>query len=204
MGRPPKLTDEQVLDAALVAVAEHGKEVTTAQIAERAGVRVGALYYRYPNREVLLLALWQRSITRFQVEFLAALRSTPDPRAALVAAAVAIPTYCRAHPAEARALTLFRHEQVLQRLKDPGLACPPDLAHALEILNDEVFAALAEVTEQLFGTLEALDFVRHAVQLTAYGLVRPHLGNDAAPMPTWLEPMVEAMTTAALSARWRP
>lgn len=198
MGRPPKLTNDQLLDAALAEVALHGANASVSKIAERAGVRVGSLYYRFPNREVLLLALWQRSIKRFQVVFREALHSGDDPRSALVAAAVAIPAYCRAQPAEAKALTLFRHEEVLATLDDPSLQCPRQLADALRTLNDETFAAVTDATMRCFGTLDALDLVRHAVQLASYGLVRPYLGSDAAQMPPWLEDMVAAMCAAAL------
>ena len=72
MGRPPKFTEDALLDAALTIVAQDGAAATTAAIATAAGAKPGSLYYRFPNREVLLLTLWVRSIRRFQAVFLAA------------------------------------------------------------------------------------------------------------------------------------
>jgi len=207
VGRPPKFSEDALLDAALVVVARNGKASTTADIAAAVGGGVGSLYYRFANREVLLLALWVRSIRRFQVDFLAAAGSSRDPGEALTAAAVAILRYCRGHPGEARALTLFRHEDVMARLEagDGELAaCPDDLREAVRGLNDDVFAVMGELTRRRFGSLEPLELVRIAVQQTTYGLVRPFLGSGAGPIPTWLDDMVAAMVPAALAVADRP
>ena len=207
MGRPPKFSEDALLDAALVVVARDGKASTTADIAAAVGGGVGSLYYRFANREVLLLALWVRSIRRFQVDFLAAAGSSRDPGEALTAAAVAILRYCRGHPGEARALTLFRHEDVMARLEagDGELAaCPDDLREAVRGLNDDVFAVMGELTRRRFGSLEPLELVRIAVQQTTYGLVRPFLGSGSGPIPTWLDDMVAAMVPAALAVADSP
>ena len=188
-------------------VARDGKAATTADIAAAVGGGVGSLYYRFANRGVLLLALWVRSIRRFQVDFLAAAGSSRDPGEALTAAAVAIPRYCREHPGEARALTLFRHEDVMAGLEvgdDELAACPDDLREAVRGLNDDVFAVMGELTRRRFGSLEPLELVRVAVQQTAYGLVRPFLGAGAGPMPAWLDDVVAAMVPAALAVADRP
>ena len=201
MGRPSKFTEDEILDAALAVVARVGPGVTTAAVAAWAGARVGSLYYRFANREVMLLALWVRSVKRFQVEFLAAARSVADPGAALVAAAVAIPRYCRRFPEQAQALTLFRHAEVLARLDgdDPDLAeCPEPLVAEVRTLNDEVALVLTDLTVRRFGNPGRLELVRLAVQQTPYGLVRRFIGSEADPMPEWLEQVVAAMVAAAL------
>ena len=206
MGRPPKFSEDALLDAALVVVAREGKAATTADIAAAVG-GVGSLYYRFANREVLLLALWVRSIRRFQVDFLTAAGSSWDSGEALTAAAVAIPRYCREHPGEARALTLFRHEDVMAGLEvgdDELAACPDDLREAVRGLNDDVFVVMGELTRRRFGSLEPLELVRIAVQQTTYGLVRPFLGAGAGPMPAWLDDVVAAMVPAALAVADRP
>ncbi len=54
------LTDRQrtILEAALNLFAEQGFEATTsAQIAQRAGVAVGSVYQRFPNKKALLMAV---------------------------------------------------------------------------------------------------------------------------------------------------
>ena len=207
MGTPPKFSEEALLDAALMVVAREGKAATAADVAAAVGGGVGSLYYRFANRGVLLLALWVRSIRRFQVDFLAAAGSSRDPGEALTAAAVAILRYCRGHPGEARALTLFRHEDVMSRLEAGGdelAACPGDLREAVRGLNDEVLAVMEELTRRRFGSLEPLELVRIAVQQTTYGLVRPFLGAGAGPMPAWLDDVVAAMVPAALAVADRP
>ena len=74
MGRPSKFSEEALLDAALVVVDRDWKAATTADVAAAVGAGVGSLYYRFANREVLLLALWVRSIRRFQIDFLVLLQ----------------------------------------------------------------------------------------------------------------------------------
>jgi putative transcriptional regulator len=201
VGRPSKFTADQILDAALAVVGRMGSGATTAAVAAQAGARVGSLYYRFPNREVMLLALWVRSVRRFQAEFLAAARSGENPERALVEAAIVIPSYCRRHPNEAQALTLFRHREVLARLesRDPELMeCPEGLRADLQTLNDEVFEVMADLTVRHFGSIDCLDLVRLAVYQTSYGLVRPYIGPDVEEMPPWVEDMVATMVRAAL------
>lgn len=52
---------ERVLAAAVTAVLREGPQVPMATIAAEAGVGVGTLYRRYPNREALLDALTHRA-----------------------------------------------------------------------------------------------------------------------------------------------
>lgn len=206
MARPQKLSKDELLDAARQVIARRGPAATTADIAAAAGIRIGSLYYRYPNRDVLFLALWVRSIKRFQQHFLAALSSSSDPKAALVAAAASIPAYCRNHPEEARALTLFRHTEVLQRLDDhvPELAeCPAELTHQLRTLNDEVKEQFAAIVTTLCPDPAAIDYAYTATVEATYGCIRPYLRPTAPPIPPWLEDLVSAMTAGALSA-WPP
>jgi AcrR family transcriptional regulator len=54
---------ERVLAAAVTATLHEGNQVPMAEIARRAGVGVGTLYRRFPNREALLGALTERSFT---------------------------------------------------------------------------------------------------------------------------------------------
>ncbi|MDO4258698.1 MAG: TetR/AcrR family transcriptional regulator [Actinomycetaceae bacterium] len=202
MGRPPKFSEESLLDAALQAVAHSGTQTTVAQVVEIAQARPASLYYRFPTREVLLAALWVRSIQRFQTEFLRALHSFTDPHRALIAAAQSIPRYCRENPYEARALTLFHHEDLVVKInhEDPDFAqCPKDLRRTIETLNDDVFSVIAEVTEKRFGSAHAIDYVAVIIQQFPYGLVRPYIGADQPPMPEWLDGVVAAMADAGLA-----
>jgi AcrR family transcriptional regulator len=59
-GRPPSISEEVVLDAARDVFCEFGHRATTADIARRAGVSEGILFYRYKSKEALLAVVIQR------------------------------------------------------------------------------------------------------------------------------------------------
>jgi len=53
MARPRKITNEQILEAARVAIAREGVGVSTAVIARDAGISEGTIFRRYPTKEAL-------------------------------------------------------------------------------------------------------------------------------------------------------
>jgi AcrR family transcriptional regulator len=59
-GRPPKIREKDILDAARDVFREEGHAATTAKIAARAGVSEGILFYRYTSKEGLLAAVMHR------------------------------------------------------------------------------------------------------------------------------------------------
>ena len=189
MGRPARFTEEGILDAALSVAATRGKQATVDEVATSLDAHVGSVYYRYPSRESLFGALWVRSVRRFQTVFLAAL-AHPDPRTGLVEAAATIPDYCRAHPDEAVALTLYRHRALLA-------ACPPELYEDVAGLNVELYAMLAQAAAGLGATDDDLPLITAATQQVPYGLVRPYLGTPGG-IPDWATPAVRAATSAIL------
>ncbi|MFF2554599.1 TetR/AcrR family transcriptional regulator [Nocardia sp. NPDC058058] len=67
--------DELILDAAR-AVFLADANAPIAAVAERAGVGIGALYRRYPSKEVLLRTLCHDGLHRYQLEADAALRNS--------------------------------------------------------------------------------------------------------------------------------
>lgn len=56
MARPRKITNEQIVEAARRAFLQHGHAVTTAMIAQEAGVSEGTIFKRFPNKEALFRA----------------------------------------------------------------------------------------------------------------------------------------------------
>jgi AcrR family transcriptional regulator len=56
-GRPPRIREDEILNAARDVFREEGHATTTAKIAERAGVSEGILFYRYKSKEALLAAV---------------------------------------------------------------------------------------------------------------------------------------------------
>jgi AcrR family transcriptional regulator len=195
MARPAKFTRDQIVDGALDAVAVHGKNATLAHVCTGLGAPVGSIYHRFPTREHLFIELWLRSIRRFHVGLLEA-ATKPGPRQALAACAVHIPRYCRQHPAEALAMTLYRHQVLASQ-------APAELLDDVRIVNDAVQAAMRRLCGRRYGRVSdhRLILVGTAVQQCPYGLVRPYVG---AAVPPWLDDAVIVSSTAILALGDRP
>lgn len=175
MARPPKFTADDLLDGAGQAVLEHWREATIAHVSEVVGAPVGSIYHRFGSRDELFGALWVRAIRRFHGALLEA-TAVDDPQAALEGAAVTIPRFCRAHPVDAKAMTLFRWRDLM------GLDLPR-LRDDLPTLNDAVFDRLRALMVARWGEVTARreTLVGLACQLGPYGLVRPWIGGDIPP-----------------------
>lgn len=178
MARPPRFTDDDVLDAAARAVHEHGRDATVNQVAQALGGPTGSIYHRFASREHLMTSLWLRAVRRFHAGLLDAY-AAPDPHEALLASARHIPRYCRENPVEANALTLYRQ---------PDLAgtAPEALREAVRTINDPVVEAATALVRRRFGSVSEhhVRVVLLATQACPYGLVRPHVGRE---VPDWLE-----------------
>jgi AcrR family transcriptional regulator len=190
MARPAKFSHDDLLDAALAAVVAHGRDATVSDVCACVGAPVGSVYHRFPTREHLFVQLWLRSVRRFHVGLLRA-AALDDPHEALTACALHIPRYCRAHPDEALALTLYRHQVLLT-------TAPQDLLAQVQTLNDPVVRELRRLCRLRYGrtTPHLLTVVRTAVQQCPYGLVRPHVGGR---VPTWLDDAVAVASSAILN-----
>lgn len=175
MARPPKFTENDLLDGARDAVFEHGLDVNLARVSALVGAPTGSLYHRFPSRDHLMVSLWLRSVRRFHVGYLGA-AGAPDARQALRNCAAHIPRYCREFPADARAMMLFRHSQLV-------VTAPESLRAEVRAVNDEIWAALRALAVRRYaghGT-ERVALVRAAVSQAPYGLVRPYVGGQVPP-----------------------
>ncbi|MEZ5091432.1 TetR/AcrR family transcriptional regulator [Nocardioides sp.] len=190
MARPAKFTDDQVLDAALAGVARSGHAVTVTEVAGELGGPVGSIYHRFSSRDVLLASLWLRSVQRFQAGLFELAASGPAGTA-LVECALHVPRYCRAHPDEARALTLFRQTRLLDD-------CPAELEDQVAHVNDDLLALTRRLTRERYGRADRrhTELVGLATRVAPYGLVRPHLGRA---VPKVVDEAVEASATAILA-----
>lgn len=194
MPRTAKFTDDEILDAALYGVARDRHAVAVADIARQLGGPVGSIYYRFPSREVLLIRLWLRSVARFQQGLFKledeGTRMGLPTLDLLVRMAVHIPRYCREHPEEGVALTLYRQERVLQ-------ACPEEVQDAVTHINDDLTALLGALTLRHFGriTPRHTTLMLLALRFGPYGLVRPYLGRTLPPV---LDEVVAVSTRAIL------
>lgn len=190
MARPAKFTPDRILDGALAAVATHGTTATLGDVCTAIEAPIGSVYHRFPTREHLFVRLWLRSIRRFHVGLLEA-AAVDDPRSALAACAVHVPRYCRAHPDEARAMTLYRQPVLVS-------TAPDALADEVRTVNDTVITAMKRLCRRRYGraTPQLLTLVATAVQQCPYGLVRPYVGG---PVPAWLDDAVLASSAAILA-----
>nr|WP_272954965.1 TetR/AcrR family transcriptional regulator [Kribbella shirazensis] len=180
---------DEILDAAVLAVHEHGHAATVADVTKLLKAPSGSIYHRFPSRQSLFVSAWMRCVRQFQNTF--ADIGTEDPVEAIVATGLQIPRFCRDHPAEARTLTLFRY-QVL--MADP----PAELVPELEVLNAPVAEHIAALARSRYGriTQRRLELVALACRDTPYGIVRGLIGG---PIPTWLdEPIAAASRAIAL------
>ncbi|NYJ03543.1 AcrR family transcriptional regulator [Nocardioides thalensis] len=103
MGRPPKHSADDFIDAAIALYAEGGiRTVTLGAVAESIGAANGSIYHRFPDRPSLLAAVWLRTSDRFASGYRETL-GEPSADSA-VDAAVWVVEWCRAHVAEAQVL----------------------------------------------------------------------------------------------------
>ncbi|WP_433732475.1 TetR/AcrR family transcriptional regulator [Nocardia sp. CA-129566] len=194
MARPRRFTDDQILDAARDLLADPTTtRPSIAAISAASGVPTGSIYVRFASREELLARLWLRSIRRFQIGIVAAL-SGADP---LLAAAIYLPRYCRENPTEARAMKMFRRDELLE-------VGPDELRADITAVNDQMNDALRTAVIAEFGDADEHRMVIAvaAVKAIPYGLVREYIAC-AAPIPDWVDE-VTATATAAVVRKLRP
>ena len=118
MPTPTSYTREQILDAAMHAVHEHWRSATVAHVTARLGAPSGSIYHRFRSREALFASAWIRSIRRFHRELERV--SAGDPVEAIVETALLIPRFCRENPLDARMMTAYRYNDLMQN-PPPGL-----------------------------------------------------------------------------------
>lgn len=192
MARPQKFTSDEILDAAADAVATRWRDATIGDVAQRVGAPVGSIYHRFGSREELFVSLWLRSIRRFHAGLVEA-ATDPDPHNALLRCALHLPRFCREHPLDAGAMTLYRQPDLLED-------CPPTLREDVVHLNDEAFGILHSLASRRYRDVgpRHIALVKLAVGESPYGLVRRHL-REAAQIPEWMDDVVMAASTAILN-----
>ncbi|MEV1244821.1 helix-turn-helix domain-containing protein [Nonomuraea sp. NPDC049750] len=149
---------DRILEAAREAVAERGADAPMELIARRAGVGVGTLYRRFPDRGVLLAALAEQYVHELMDALDRAVAAEPDAWSAIrafvvysvekgrgaIAAALAGTTAPQARQA------LVRRLDELVRLAQADGALRPDVGtdDLMELLN--VFACHPDVIPKRF------------------------------------------------------
>ena len=187
MAKPALYSRDEILDAVVLAAHERGHAATVTDVTALLGAPSGSIYHRFPSRHELFVAAWMRTVRQFHATF-ADVAGIDDPVGAIVATGLLIPRFCRAHPAEARMLTLFRYANLMS---DP----PAGLASELAVLNDPVAAHLTALTRQRYGRVRkrGLALVALAARDTPYGMVRGHIGGE---IPEWMDEPIAAAVRA--------
>lgn len=174
MGRA-KFSQEDFLAATLAIVAEHGPSaVTVASISERLKSPTGSFYHRFTSLDVLLGALWLRTVRDFQRGLSAALDAGDGVRAALHT-----PAWVREHLDEARLLLLHHRDDFVQG------EWPQELRQAVAAQTQEMRTRSTRFARLVFGRAGAEErrltqFLLAEVPVAA---VRQHLLRREPPPP---------------------
>lgn len=174
MGRA-KFSQTDFLTAALAIAAERGPPaVTVASITERLSAPTGSFYYRFASRNVLLGALWLRTVLDFQQGITAALDAGDG-----LGAALHTPAWARAHLDEARLLLLYDRADFGQG------EWPEELRERVAAMTRGMEAGAARFARLAFGQ-DGPEEVRLAQFLIAevpIAAVRQHLVRREPPPP---------------------
>lgn len=193
MGRPPKYTEEQILDSALAVLAAGDPGTTTmAAIAAGLGAPIGSIYHRYASRELLLAHLWIRTVREFQHGFLTALTNT-DLDEAADGAALHVLRWSREHLPQAQLLLLHRRQALATRW-------PEELGGQLAELNTSLESALKDYARRRYGRAGAAEQQRVVLALVDVpgAAVRRFLLEGRPPPPS-VDHFVTAASRAVLA-----
>ncbi|MCF8569974.1 TetR/AcrR family transcriptional regulator [Gordonia sp. HY002] len=193
MGRRPKFSTNDLLDAALqIAVDEGPAAVTAAAVARSTGAPSGSVYHRFAGSDEILARLWIRTIAEFQTGFVDALADT-DTAAAADAAIAYVFDWCGANPGKARLLLTFDERGIDRR-------APHTVAAELRERNATARAALEDWARRHFDKPgpEEFDRAMYALVDLPYGAVRRHL-PDGRPRQ-WLRDSVTATAREVISS----
>jgi len=174
MGRA-KFSQGDFLAAALAIVAEHGPSaVTVASISERLRAPTGSFYHRFASRNVLLGALWLRTVLNFQQGVSAAIDAGDGLRAALHT-----PVWVREHLDEARLLLLYHRDDFVHG------EWPQELCEQVAALTQETRTRSLKFAQLVFGCAGVKEdrlaqFLLGEVPVAA---VRQHLLRREPPPP---------------------
>ncbi len=187
MVKPARFTVDDLLDGATAAVHEHWRSATVAHVTALLGAPSGSIYHRFASRDALFAAAWIRAVRRYHAQF-DRIATIGDPVEAIVETGLLIPRFCRAHPRDARMLTVFRY-------KDLAADPPAGLEDDLRDLNAPVGRLLSDLAERRYGrvTKRGLELVSLAARDTPLGMVRSLIGE---PIPTWLDAPVRVACEA--------
>lgn len=190
MGRAAVYSDREIIGAATRLVAGGGPQAATMQAVARAvGAPTGSIYHRFASRDVLMARLWLELVADFQAGFLAALDAGDG-----LAAVLHTPRWVRANRVAARALLLYRSDELIAGGWPKAMAGrAKDLRQALE----EGLRAFAGRLGHA-GDPAAMRSLRFGLMDAPYAAVRPYL-SEAGDLPAEVDRLLEAAWAAVVS-----
>jgi AcrR family transcriptional regulator len=157
--RRSRLTIDAIFEATIQVLLANGLEaITTAQIAERAGVSVGSLYQYFPNKRALLAAVVQRHVGQVVDDTISACRSahgqtTREMCATMMSAFVDAKTR---RPEVSRALYLPSAAVNADLIvKEESMRCAQAVQEMLMTARDASFTQVQLVSRMLVGSIVA-------------------------------------------------
>jgi len=185
--------------AARLAAAGGPDAVTIGAVSAATGAPVGPIYHRYESRSLLVAEVWLSTMEAFQVGYMEILGAAPTVHTGLLAA-LHIPAWVRAHPAEARILILHRQEDFV------GTEWPPPVAARARDLNTGVMARIAAFALAVLGSDgdRAMARAFYALASAPTGAVKRYIAAGERP-PDVVDDLVRETYGAVIgAARPRP
>lgn len=190
MGRPPRFSNDELLDVAGALLMDGGPSAMTASaVARAAGAPSGSVYHRFASRDELAASLWMRTVERFDAEVVALLQGDGPPVELAVSAALATVAWSAANPVDAFVLTMFRRSDLV------GDDVSPELADRAKRLGVRQRAAVDALAQRLGQPTELVSF---AVAGIPMAVIRRHIGDRSA-IPSWAAAAVEEAVRAVLA-----
>ncbi|MFW0787486.1 TetR family transcriptional regulator [Gordonia sp. CPCC 206044] len=180
MGRRPRFSTDEILDAALELVIAGGPAAATATAVGRAiGAPSGSVYHRFASRDEMMARLWLRTIENYQRPVIEAV-GVDDLDAAADAAIAHCFDWTTEHRGEAALLLLYDKSDI-------AAAWPDTLARELREHNHAARAALRAYARRRYGSDDpaVMDRVTYALVDLPYAAVRRHLPDRGLPAQ-WL------------------
>ncbi len=157
MGKRPKYSRDQILEASLRLLREEGpRAVTMSSIARTLEAPSGSLYHRFSGRDELLAELWLETVERFQ-SGLRTLETIDD-------VVLYVLDWSQRNPARAQLLTLYRSNDLLDG------PWPDSVSHQAHRLRSELEHFFEDFSDRLQVEQQRLIFA--LVEIPLAGLRR--------------------------------
>jgi AcrR family transcriptional regulator len=190
VGRPPKFSEDEMLDAAGALLASGGTQALTATaVARSLSAPSGSLYHRFESRDHLAAALWLRTVERFDRDVVAGLYADDDPVAVGTSVARGVVEWCAANPVDAHVLTRLSMADLTED------KVPADVAQRAYLLQLNQRRSIEHLATRLRAPTDQVTF---AVAGIPYAAVRRVLG-DRQPIPPWMAEAVARASRAVLT-----